>query len=237
MNNKINNLPNSPEVKRQTSDTKNEEPTKLQLFIEAIKPIASSPNTQVLVLQHPQEKREELATVAILAKCLPKTVIKVGLSWPNIKKIVGREVDANRWAVIYLGTQAESNKALKNETPVVMTGKTKKLSELEGIIVLDGSWREAKTLWWRNAWLLKLNRIVLNPKGPAIYNALRKEPRRESISSIEAVAMVLAEIEKNPEIYEQLTAPLKELIATVGVKRTKPNSGPRRDWRRKKRSR
>ena len=116
------------------------------------------------------------------------------------------------------------------------SGKSKKLSELEGIVVLDGSWREAKTLWWRNAWLLKLNRIVLNPLKPAIYNALRKEPRRESVSTLEAVAMVLAEIEKRPEIYDLLTTPLKNFIATVGIQRPRRNHGPKRDWRRRKRT-
>lgn len=79
----------------------------------------------MLVLQHPQEKREELATVAILQKCLPKTIVKVGLSWPNLKKILDREVDYNRWAVIYLGTQNESQKALEEKKPVMMTGKAK----------------------------------------------------------------------------------------------------------------
>src|SRR5204862_7870678 len=30
------------------------------------------------------------------------------------------------------------------------------LKRLDGIVLLDGSWKEAKTLWWRNPWLLKL---------------------------------------------------------------------------------
>ena len=34
------------------------------------------------------------------------------------------------------------------------------LADLEGIVLLDGSWGEAKTLWWRNPWLLKLRRVV-----------------------------------------------------------------------------
>ena len=40
------------------------------------------------------------------------------------------------------------------------------LQRLDGIVLLDGSWKEAKTLWWRNPWLLKLHRIVLDPPRP-----------------------------------------------------------------------
>ena len=34
-------------------------------------------------------------------------------------------------------------------------------SNLKGIIVLDGTWSQAKALWWRNPWLLKLRRAIL----------------------------------------------------------------------------
>ena len=233
MNNKINHLVEKPKSKSQNSDSVEVPESKASLFIKTIEPLAAC-GIEVLVLQHPQEKREDLATVAILKKRLPDTIVKVGLSWPSLKKILDREVDPNRWAVIYLGTQAESAKMLESKTPISMSGKAKKLSELEGIVVLDGSWREAKTLWWRNAWLLKLNRIVLNPLKPAIYNVLRKEPRRESVSTLEAVALVLAEIKKEAEIYDQLVTPLNDFIEKVGVNLKARHKGPRKDWRRRR---
>src|SRR5207245_1748202 len=62
------------------------------------------------------------------------------------------------------------------------------LRRLEGVILLDGTWSQAKTLWWRNPWLLKLHRIVLNPVRPARLGRLRREPRREALSTIEAAA-------------------------------------------------
>lgn len=236
MNNKINKLAKGAESKSQSSDTLEPEISKLEIFISKLKAL-DPVQTEVLVLQHPQEKREELATVPILQKCLPNTLLKVGLSWPSLKKILGREVDHSRWAVIYLGTQAESQKYLDLKTPITLIGKTKNLASLEGIVVIDGSWREAKALWWRNAWLLKLNRIILNPVAPAIYNAVRKEPRSESVSTLEAVATVLAATEKRPEIYEELTNPIKSLIAEVGVRSSRgrrPTTGGKRDWRRSK---
>ena len=53
-----------------------------------------------------------------------------------------------------------------------------KLRGLEGIVLLDGSWSEAKTLWWRNPWLLRLRRLVLDPRHRSRFGRVRREPRR-----------------------------------------------------------
>ncbi len=90
------------------------------------------------------------------------------------------------------------------------------IAALEGIILLDGSWAQAKALWWRNPWLLKLRRLVLAPPHPSLYGALRREPREDSVSTIEAAAFCLAAIEDDPTIVERALAPLKLLLARHG---------------------
>ncbi len=67
----------------------------------------------------------------------------------------------------------------------------KLIDGLEGLVVLDGTWSQAKALWWRNAWLLKLKRLMLAPPAPSLYRELRKEPRRECLSTIESIAVAL----------------------------------------------
>jgi hypothetical protein len=62
---------------------------------------------------------------------------------------------------------------------------------LRGIVVLDGTWSQAKTLWWRNPWLLKCARVSLNSSEPSIYGKLRKQPKRHCLSTLEAVADAL----------------------------------------------
>ena len=58
------------------------------------------------------------------------------------------------------------------------------LKGVKGIVVFDGTWAQAKTLWWRNAWVLKARRLVLNRSGArstAICGANRaKETCRRS---------------------------------------------------------
>jgi DTW domain-containing protein YfiP len=62
---------------------------------------------------------------------------------------------------------------------------------VDGLVVLDGTWSQAKTIWWRNPWLLKLKRAVLVPTRKSLYRELRKEPRRECLSTIESIALAL----------------------------------------------
>jgi DTW domain-containing protein YfiP len=85
-------------------------------------------------------------------------------------------------------------------------------AELEGIVALDGTWAQAKTLWWRNAWLLKLKRLVLHPSRPSMYGKLRKEPRRECLSTIESVAEALDGLGEDPSVGEALRGHFAELL-------------------------
>ena len=103
------------------------------------------------------------------------------------------------------------------DEPVVIIdrkGRVRDLRQpgLDGIIVLDGTWSQAKTLWWRNAWLLKLPRIVLKPREPSMYGRLRKEPRREWVSTLEAVADVLPALGEPEEVRTNLRRLLRTLL-------------------------
>lgn len=160
---------------------------------------------RILVLQHPKEQREVLGTVPLLAASIDKTVVKVGLSWPNLERALGSPCNPKKWGVLFLGTKKSGGSRAKNID----------LNELEGLVALDGNWRQAKAIWWRNPWLLKLKRIVLSPKARSLYGKARREPRPESLSTLEAVALVLSEASNDRELFEKLTCPLKKLVEQV----------------------
>ena len=44
-----------------------------------------------------------------------------------------------------------------------VASQTRALRDIDGVIVLDGTWSQAKALWWRNAWMVECRRIVLGP--------------------------------------------------------------------------
>jgi hypothetical protein len=184
---------------------------------EAIAPAAN--RIFVLILQHPQERREPLATAATAVAALRHAKLVAGLSWPNLSRALGRNADPRRWGVLYLGSVQPVALASAGELVLVdrqgepVDNPEPILSDLEGIVLLDGNWSQAKTLWWRNPWLLKLHRLVLNPPRPARLGRLRREPRRDALSTIEAAALALRHLEPDPTPADALLAALDRLIA------------------------
>ena len=172
----------------------------------------------LLILQHPQEQDVELGTARLTALHFKKATVKVGLSWPSLAKALGEAADPKRWAVLYLGS-AQAAKFPAGRTVIALNKKgvpvpdqDEALKGLQGVIVLDGSWSQAKTLWWRNAWLLKARRIALKPNRPSRYGTLRREARKEAISSLEATALLMSTLENNPAISDALHASFEKLL-------------------------
>ena len=214
---------------------------------DSVTPIAS--RLSLLILQHPQEQDRALGTARLTTLHFKDAVLKIGLSWPSLAKALGRPVaDPSRWAVLYLG----SAKAAELDTDAEIVAINRKgeveehqrgiLAGIEGVVLLDGTWSQAKALWWRNAWMLKCQRVILNPKQPSRYGRLRREPRRDGLSTIEAAAMLIAGLEKRPEIAATLNASFERMLARYReVQETSPELAPRpkprakRDFRRRKR--
>lgn len=169
----------------------------------------------VLILQHPQEPDHALGSALLTHLALPNSSLKIGLSWRNLAAALGRkETHPTRWAVLYLGSGVRGEGAQKKPLQFVSSkgAPIDPPDPIEGIIVLDGSWSQAKTLWWRNAWLLKVRRIILTPQHKSLYKELRKEPRRECLSTIESVAQVLELLGEKPEVSQHLRGLFSTLL-------------------------
>src|ERR1700712_3121113 len=175
----------------------------------------------ILILQHPQEQDRALGSARVPAQHFKNAVVKVGLSWPSLAKALGRPVqDQSRWAVLYLGSAKVSDYETDRDLLAIdRKGEAEEnqraiLKDIQGIVVLDGTWSQAKALWWRNAWMLKCRRIILDPAQPSRYGKLRREPRRDGLSTLEAVAMLVAGLERKPDIEATLTASFERMLAT-----------------------
>lgn len=179
----------------------------------------------VLVLQHPQEKREVLATAAATCAALRQSALVVGLSWPNLARALGRPADTGQWAALYLGSARPASFGLEREIIVLdragmpAADQDAVLRGLEGVVLLDGSWSEAKTLWWRNPWLLRLRRLVLNPQHRSRFGRVRREPRREALSTLEAAALLLRHLDAGPTVEAALLDRLDRLIVDARTAR------------------
>ena len=200
----------------------------------------------LLILQHPQEQDRALGTARLTALHFMNAVLKIGLSWPSLSKALGRQVsDPSRWAVLYLGSakvadlETTSDIVAINRKGEIEDGQRAILKDIEGIVLLDGTWSQAKALWWRNAWMLKCQRVILGPAHPSRYGKLRREPRRDGLSTIEAAAMLLASLERRPDIAETLHSSFERMLvryreAQRVLPELAPKPRPKRDYRRRK---
>jgi DTW domain-containing protein YfiP len=211
---------------------------------DSITPIEN--RISLLILQHPQEQDRALGTARLTALHFRNAVLKIGLSWPSLSKALGRPVhDPQRWAVLYLGSakvadlDTDREVVAINRKGEVEDNQRAVLKDIEGIVLLDGTWSQAKALWWRNAWMLKCQRVILGPAKPSLYGKLRREPRRDGLSTIEAAAMLLAALEKRPDIETTLNASFERMLAKYReaqavMPELAPKPRPKRDYRRRK---
>jgi DTW domain-containing protein len=213
---------------------------------DSIAPIES--RISLLILQHPQEQDRALGTARLTALHFKDAVVRIGLSWPSLSKALGRPIaDPSRWAVLYLGSAKVAD--LDTDSDIVAINRKGEIEEkqrailrgIEGIVLLDGTWSQAKALWWRNAWMLKCQRVILGPRHPSRYGKLRREPRRDGLSTIEAAAMLLSSLEARPDIAETLHKSFERMLARYReaqhvLLELAPKPKPKRDYRRRKRA-
>src|SRR5437870_11467232 len=64
----------------------------------------------ILILQHPQEPDKLLGSARIAHLALENSTMKIGLSWPNLSKALGRPATHGNWGVLYLGARSEESK-------------------------------------------------------------------------------------------------------------------------------
>ena len=114
-----------------------------------------------------------LGSARLTALHFRNAVVKIELSWPTLAKAPGRQVsDPSRWAGLYL----RSANAAELDTSSEIVALTRKgeiaehqraiLSDIEGVVSLDGTLSQDKALRWRHARMLKCQRVILNPAHP-----------------------------------------------------------------------
>jgi hypothetical protein len=183
---------------------------------------AQSSMLRVLILQHPQEMDKALGTARLAHLALSSSKIQVGLSWPNLQAALQEPTHTSEWAVLYLG----NNKTSPGERLLQWIPKSGKQAppQVSGIVLLDGTWSQAKTLWWRNPWLLKLHRMVLNPPHPSLYQNLRKQPRKHCLSTIESIAYSLTALGECAEVPTYLLKIFQKLLDAAKTSASHPTN-------------
>ncbi len=79
------------------------------------------------------------------------------------------------------------------------------------LVVIDGTWSQAKTLVRDNPRLRALPRYTFQPAAPSEYR-IRREPNATYVSTIEALVFVLGALERDPARFHALLAPFRAMI-------------------------
>jgi DTW domain-containing protein YfiP len=194
--------------------------------------VRAHPRLRVLILQHPQEQDALLGTAPLVTASLDRSVLRTGLSWASLAHALEEEeAEPSRWAVMYRGSLGRELTERETAMPVLLLDRKSQRKSpdelhLDGIVVLDGTWSQAKALWWRNPWLLKLNRLLLHPKEPSAYGKLRKQPSNQHVSTLEAIALALDGLGEEPTVGADLRRLFRTLCQRARDAGVTNSSGP-----------
>jgi hypothetical protein len=152
-----------------------------------------SNRTKLSIFQHPRERFHPLGTVRFAELGLSNTRVYVSHAHlpPPIPTLTERAV------LLYPSPDVP----LLSELPFVP-------SEL---VVVDGTWHHAKTLLRDVPLLRSLPRARLAPTEPSRYR-IRREPRHECLSTIEAILLALGELEPNLAGVDRLLSAFDAMI-------------------------
>jgi len=150
--------------------------------------------TGVTIVQHPGERGHAFNTVRLAQLALER--VNVQIAW---RGTVERPELPPRTAVLYPGPQAQDLAELpEGERP-------------EHLVVLDGTWPQARVLYRTNPWLQALPHVSLAPARPSAY-AIRREPALHCLSTIESIGAALALCEPETQGLDGLLAGFTEMI-------------------------
>ncbi|TRY65181.1 hypothetical protein DNTS_009420, partial [Danionella cerebrum] len=161
-------------------------------------------STRLYIVQHPAEESRVLRTVPLLAACLPPDRCRV---------IVGRRFSEERFPelaavckdsrtlLLYPGATAENLEELRLDS-----------DPPHSLILIDGTWSQAKDIYGRNALLQRARQVQLRSASCSQY-VIRTQPSDSCVSTLECAAVALAALEKNDSIREVLLRPLQALCS------------------------
>ncbi|NUO48255.1 MAG: DTW domain-containing protein [Polyangiaceae bacterium] len=156
-------------------------------------------DVRLVVVQHPRERKVPIGTAAMAVRAVQGASLIVGTDVDESAELKRILADPERPAVLlWPGEGAEDLDTTELATPATL-------------VVVDGTWSTAKKLVRRNRILASLPRVRLSPKTPSRYR-IRKEPRAECLSTLEAITMALGAIERDRSKFEPMLAAFERMV-------------------------
>jgi DTW domain-containing protein YfiP len=153
--------------------------------------------TEVVILQHRRERFHRFNTARIVRKALHNSQM-----WADYTDNIARRLELKpRAGLLSPGPTA----TLLSELPVDQRP--------DQLVVVDGTWHQAKTLIREIQLLQRLPRYQLLPDSPSRFR-IRREPNATSLSTVEAVVQALRIVEPETAGLDQLLEAFDKMVET-----------------------
>jgi DTW domain-containing protein YfiP len=155
--------------------------------------------TRVMLLQHPREHRVGVGTARLAHLSLPASSLHVGLDFDGDSAVRGVLASDAPAYVLFPGDGAIDVAALPRARALTL-------------IVLDGTWWQARKLLRLNPMLAALPRVAFTPQRLSDYR-IRRQPAAHCVSTIEALAETLSALEPEAGPFDRLLDPFRAMVA------------------------
>ncbi|KAL0965319.1 hypothetical protein UPYG_G00279730 [Umbra pygmaea] len=171
-------------------------------------------STCLYIVQHPAEESRALRTVPLLAACLSpgKCKVLVGRRFseernPDLAAVCGD----SRTLILYPGPDAQNLEDLIQNRDKTLDQDVMAVGH--NVIIIDGTWSQAKDMFLRNTLLHQPKQVQLSRREQTSQYVIRSQPSNICLSTLECAAFTLSIIERNEAIQEVLLKPLQALCS------------------------
>jgi DTW domain-containing protein YfiP len=150
----------------------------------------------VVLLQHPREARLAICSAWLTRLALENAELHRGVRFgdhPRVRELLA----APGTALLYPGPDAIP--ADRAPAPAAL-------------VVVDGTWPQSERMLRDNPSLAALPRIGLAPARASGYAGLRREPGPGRLSTLEAVALALGALERDPARFGPMIAAFQRAV-------------------------
>lgn len=174
-----------------------------------IRPLHSGP--AVLILQHPMEVANAKNSARLLHLCLPGSVVAVGETFDptQLSELLGGPRKA---VLLYPDTPGDRSLGIAPPPGFDPAWAGDPASLL--LVVLDATWRKSRKMLYLNPALQALPRLALRDVPDSHYR-IRKAHAPGQLSTLEATACALAQLEDDDARYAKLIEAFDGFVAQM----------------------
>lgn len=160
--------------------------------------------TDLWILQHPSELNRAIGTARILTLSLPNARLWVGEDFSQLDEFNALLAEPGR--EIWLVYPGEGSVPISSLAPT-----SQKIGKIQTLILLDGTWKKAYKMWQLSTNLHHLPTVNLENVESGNYR-IRKSPKEQGVSTVEAGYLALTALEGQPEAFAPLLDAFDQMI-------------------------